>query len=141
VSIVTERLNSGKLSDEEIEARLESAQLRRATKRGSDGEVEVMQVGGVGVLPIQGPIFPKANLMTELSGATSMEGVKADLNAMLEDDRIHSIVMDVDSPGGMADLVQETADYIREAGREKPIYAISNTMMVGFTGQGTLCNS
>ena len=34
---------------------------------------------GVAIIPVSGPIFPKANLMTEYCGATSVESVARDL--------------------------------------------------------------
>jgi signal peptide peptidase SppA len=47
----------------------------------------------------------------------------------LADDDITSILIEIDSPGGRADLVAETADEIRAArGQGKPIVAIANTL-------------
>lgn len=85
-------------------------------------------VNGVGVLSLEGPIFPKANLMTELSGATSLESFRSDFRAMLADDSISSIILNIDSPGGVSDLVMETAREIREGRDVKPIFTIANTM-------------
>jgi signal peptide peptidase SppA len=110
----------GRITHEEIQARLADAQMRGDDSRTS-------RSGSIGVMPLQGPIFPKANLMTELSGATSLEQFRSEFRAMLGDDSISAILLDVDSPGGLSDLVEETATEIREARDVKPIYAIANT--------------
>lgn len=87
------------------------------------------RAGNVGVLNLSGPIFPKANLMTEMSGATSLQQFRSDFRAMLADDNVASILLDIDSPGGLSDHVEETANEIREGRNVKPIYAIANTAM------------
>lgn len=85
-------------------------------------------INGVGVLNLEGPVFPKANLMTELSGATSLETFRNDFRTLLSDSSVHSILLNVDSPGGVSDLVMETAREIREARDVKPVVSIANTM-------------
>ena len=81
----------------------------------------------VGVLNINGPIFPKANMMTQMSGATSIEKLQSDFRQMLIDDTIKSIVLNIDSPGGMSDLIMEMGDEIFSARGQKPIVAVANT--------------
>jgi len=110
----------GKVSLEEIRQRTEGGKRNR-------GSIP-RQEGAVGLLPLHGPIFPKANLMTELSGATSMEQFQQDFRALMRNDRVTSILLDVDSPGGSSFLVREMADEIREAREVKPIYAVANAM-------------
>lgn len=111
---------SGNLSIEEIRARTEGAKRERGSLPS--------QQGSVGVLPLHGPIFPRANLMTELSGATSMQQFQQDFRQLLQNDRVESILLDVDSPGGSAFMIEEMAQEIRQARDEKPIYAVANTM-------------
>ena len=81
---------------------------------------------GVGILSIQGPIFPKANLMTEMSGATSIDQLRSDFRSMVKDDGVKSILMDFDSPGGLSEQIPEMAAEIFDARGSKPIYAIAN---------------
>ncbi len=122
LEIVNMRLSGKAFSDEEIRVRLEAAE-----KEKKDNP-RVQIGGGVGVLSMAGPIFPKSNLMTELSGATSLETFRSDLRELLADDSVKQIVMDMDTPGGSSDLIAETGKEIR-AGREiKPIYAVANTL-------------
>jgi signal peptide peptidase SppA len=122
MEIVNMRLRGEAFSDEEIRLRLEAAE----TGDRANGRIE--KGGGVGVLSIYGPMFPKSNLMTALSGATSLEEFRSDLNTLMEDDSIKQIVLDMDTPGGSAEMVPETAKVIADASKVKPIYAIANTM-------------
>lgn len=57
-------------------------------------------VDGVGVLPITGPIFPRANLLTEMSGATSIAMLQHDHGIMLANRDVRRIMLLIDSPGG-----------------------------------------
>ncbi len=79
--------------------------------------------GGVGIIPVRGPLFKRANLMTEHCGATSYETVLRDFHQMLASDEVKSIVLDIDSPGGEANGCSELADHIFEARSQKPIAA------------------
>ena len=85
-------------------------------------------INGVGILSLQGPIFPKANLMTELSGATSLEQFRTELRTLASDPSVHSILVDIDSPGGVSDLVMETGKEIREIREHKPVFTLANTL-------------
>lgn len=122
VDIVNRRLSGDKLDDEEIRLRIEAAE------NGDRSHERVEVGGGVGIVPVYGPMFPKSNLMTELSGATSLEAFRNDLNGLLENDKVKSIVLDIDSPGGVTDMVSETGAEIRAARDIKPIYAVANTV-------------
>ncbi|HET9239467.1 MAG TPA: S49 family peptidase [Oligoflexus sp.] len=78
---------------------------------------------GVGVIPVRGPLFKRANLMTEHCGATSYESVLRDFHEMLASVQVQSIILDIDSPGGEANGCSELADHIFEARGQKPIAA------------------
>jgi signal peptide peptidase SppA len=111
---------SGQVSLEEIRARTKEAGGRKTTAISTEG--------AVGLLSLQGPIFPKANMMTEFSGATSIEQWTTDFKALMANERVDTILLNVDSPGGIADMIPETARMIREASKEKRIVAVANTM-------------
>lgn len=118
--IVERHRHGGKMTAEELSARLAGA------GRGSEGNPETGQ--GVGILPLYGPIFPKANLMTEMSGATSLEQWQRDFRSMMNDPRVGTIVMDIDSPGGVAYGISEMAQEIYESRDIKPVVAVANPM-------------
>ena len=124
LDIVNTRVNDGKLSDEEIQARLELP-----GSQGSSLNINGSTNGkNIGVIPLTGPLFGKANLLTEMSGATSLEMFRNDFRTMMADPNVDAIILDVDSPGGTSELVQEVGDEIFAAreSRDKPIYAIAN---------------
>jgi ClpP class serine protease len=91
-----------------------------ATKRGErlDETRRVTMRGGVAVVPITGPIFRYANLFTEISGATSTQILATDIQRALDDPKVKSIVLNIDSPGGVASGINELAEMIY-AGRDR----------------------
>jgi capsid assembly protease len=119
LEIVERRANGERLNYDEIQSRLSGA-------KGRGGNNQVEAGGGIGLLPLYGPIFPKANLMTEMSGATSLETFQQDFRSLLSNDLVSTIVLDVDSPGGVAYMVPEVAQEIYEARSIKPIVSVAN---------------
>ena len=105
-----------------------SEQLRLKSEAFNDYGSGEKRVGNIGVLPLYGPIFPKADLMTEMSGATSMESFQQDFRKMMADPSVSAILMDIDSPGGSTALITEMMDEIRAARDVKPIYSVANTV-------------
>jgi ClpP class serine protease len=78
---------------------------------------------GTAVIPITGPIFRRANLFTEVSGCTSVQHLATDLGAALANDKVTSILLDIDSPGGEVTGIAELASQIQAAAGKKPIVA------------------
>jgi len=78
---------------------------------------------GVAIIPVSGPIFRHANLMTEISGATATGGLATDIQAALDNPSINVLVLDMDSPGGEATGINELAEMIFQARGIKPIKA------------------
>lgn len=76
---------------------------------------------GVATIPIIGPIFPRANLFEMMSGATSLEIVAADFAKALDDPGVTAVILDIDSPGGVAFGPGEFAGMVRAAA--KPVVA------------------
>jgi ClpP class serine protease len=79
--------------------------------------------GTTAVIPIQGPMFRYANLMTEMSGATSVATIAKDFTAALQNPAVKSILLDIDSPGGQAQGIGELAGIIAAGRGQKPIEA------------------
>ena len=77
----------------------------------------------VAVIPVLGPIFRRANLFTELSGATSTQVLATDFQSAIDNPEVGSIVLNVSSPGGQAEGIPELARAIREQRGAKPIVA------------------
>lgn len=80
----------------------------------------------VAILDVQGPLFKKANLLQEISGATSYAIMARDFQAALDDPQVRGIVLNIDSPGGMANGADELATAIAAARGKKPIIAYAS---------------
>ena len=100
---------------------LEAVQAELGQQMDNSQRVEIRD--RVAVIPISGPIFRKANLFTEMSGATSVEVLANDFSAAMDSPDVDSILLDVNSPGGQVDGVSEVAQMIYAARGTKPIHA------------------
>ncbi len=90
---------------------------------------QVKMRDGVAIVPVVGPIFRHADLFTDISGATAIERLATDLTTAVESRDVERILLNIDSPGGQANGIDEMADMIYEARDIKPI-----TAYVGGTG-------
>lgn len=84
---------------------------------------------GVAIIPVMGPIFGRANLFTEISGATSIEMLAKDFNEARENTRVKAIIFHINSPGGEVDGTSEFAQHVFNARGEKPIVAYASHLM------------
>jgi signal peptide peptidase SppA len=84
--------------------------------------------GAVAVIPVHGVIVPKANLMTEMSGATSVESLTGAFRDAMAAEDVSGVVFDIDSPGGVVEGLPELAAEIRGARGAKPVIAVANHM-------------
>jgi signal peptide peptidase SppA len=96
----------------------------RALERAEQAGVR----NGVAILNVDGPLFKRANLFVKFSGATSYEILRRDLQVALDDPKVRSILLIVDSPGGEASGCDELATAIYEARTKKPITAYVSGM-------------
>ncbi len=78
---------------------------------------------GVAIIPVIGVIIPHADFFAEISGATSLESLALDLQKALDDPEVKAILLQVDSPGGVAFGNSEFAAMLRHAGTQKPLKA------------------
>jgi signal peptide peptidase SppA len=83
--------------------------------------------GAVGVIPVQGVIGERMNLLDDISGGTSSELISKQFSQMLNDGAIKAIIFDINSPGGVARSIQELGTEIYQARGIKPIVAVVNT--------------
>lgn len=116
LEIIGERRLGYKPTKEEIEERIG---IRK-------DEPTAPPESAVAVLNLFGPIVPRAGVFSDISGATSVEGFRAEFNQALASADVGAILINVDSPGGVAYLVAELASDIIAARGAKPIVAIAN---------------
>jgi signal peptide peptidase SppA len=86
--------------------------------------------GAVAVLPLTGIITPRGSFLSMLfgGGGGGLMAFREQFADALTSTDIGAIVLDIDSPGGLVSLVQETAAEIRAARGVKPIVAVCNTL-------------
>ena len=129
--VVMRHLRGEKLTEEEIEARIHGAVRPEMRIEGflsnDDAGKEISKK--VAIVPLFGTIFPRSNMMTMMSGATSAELFGKDFDKLVADPEIDAIVLDVDSPGGYVSGIEELTDKIYNARGTKPIIAVANHMI------------
>jgi signal peptide peptidase SppA len=84
---------------------------------------------GAALIPLQGVLGRRMNLMSNMSGGTSTELFARDVQAAVNDPEVQSIVLLVDSPGGTVAGTQSAASVVMAARGSKPIAAfVEGTM-------------
>lgn len=85
--------------------------------------------GPVHVLQLHGTVVPRGGMMSRMSGAASLEQFSKAFAAAANDPSAQAIVLNIDSPGGVVDMVAETQEAIFAARRaDRPIVAVANTL-------------
>ncbi len=90
------------------------------------------QMTGVVTIPLTGIITPQGSFFDFLFGGApgGLLGFRESFREALASPDVSAIIIDVDSPGGLVDLVPETAAEVRAArGAGKPIVAVADTQM------------
>ena len=90
--------------------KIDAAAFQKDPEAGDPLEFET--VAGIAILPVMGPIFPRANLMTQMSGATSLDVLSAKIDRAMDDFRVESLLFQIDSPGGSVSGLSELATKI-----------------------------
>lgn len=101
-----------------------------ATKRDRR-EAQMTVADGVATIPIHGVIAHRASAVDPVCSdvGTSVEHIRGDLQAALANEDVHSIVLQIDSPGGSVFGLADLAAEIRAAREQKPIVAHTDELM------------
>lgn len=123
MDVLVRHASGVRLTEEELTAATGKVERSRA--------VEMSVANGVASIPIHGVIAHRASAVGRISSrvGTSVEHIRADLQAALDDDAVQAIVLDVDSPGGSVQGLAELGDEIRAARAKKPIVAHTDGLM------------
>lgn len=111
------------LRGERIDLESVEARLGAPLQHSQDAEYVVDQ--GVAIIQIDGPIAPKANMFTRVSGGASAQIIEQQVVAAAADPFVRAILLEIDSPGGSVFGTPEVAAAVREAAQVKPIVAWS----------------
>lgn len=85
--------------------------------------------GDIAIMQIAGTITPKADILSFIFGGSTLDVMTRDFKALVKDDDVKAIVLEIDSPGGVVHGAQEFANLVFEARDIKPIITISNAVM------------
>lgn len=86
------------------------------------------RVGNVARISLMGELVNRGSWMGSYSGMTSYEGFAEQLNRAAAAKDISSILLDVNSPGGAAAGMSETARLVHKVSQEKPVIAVVNSL-------------
>ena len=102
------------------------AVLATPTERRESGSVDIRD--GVAIISVMGPIFPRADIFTQISGATSVDTLALRFGEALAATDVKGIVLHIDSPGGQITGIHEFAGQIYAARGVKPVVAYASGM-------------
>ncbi|WP_022850670.1 S49 family peptidase [Limisalsivibrio acetivorans] len=118
------------IKQESLESMYKIADRRDITEalqtRSGEPVAESMTVekrGNVGIVPIRGPIFRYANVLTDHCGATSLQRLAKNLQILADDESVDTIILEIDSPGGQVDGISEVARHIKSMRAAKKVVA------------------
>ena len=86
----------------------------------------IITPNGIAIVPIHGTLVKRAGAIEAASGLLSYAVVEEMILDAATDPEVKAILMDIDSPGGEVGGVFDLATLIREAGEEKPVWALAD---------------
>jgi signal peptide peptidase SppA len=119
VAFLAFKARGGQFSEEDIQARIAPPPTSPSQPADARGAIAILRVYGV--------LAQRLNVVTKISGGTSMEVLAADLRAALSDTATKAIVLDFDSPGGTVSGTAELGQEIYDSRGVKPIIAQVNS--------------
>jgi signal peptide peptidase SppA len=91
---------------------------------------QMQTAGQIAVIPLCGILTPRGSFLSLLfgGGRSGLVGFREQFREAVNSPEVATIVIDVDSPGGLVSLVPETAEEVFAARGTKPILAVANTL-------------
>src|SRR6476661_4137097 len=114
----------------EIAARVNPsvAEIEASTGKKLANSNESTVQDGVQVIDVIGPIVRYGNMFSEVSGARSLSNLKAEFTEALMNEDVKSILLNIDSPGGEANGINEFAEFVYNSRGIKPITSYVSNM-------------
>jgi len=108
---------------------IDAAAIAAARADRQAQEKTVRMERSVAVLPIMGTLAMRVDMLEDASGGTSTESIGRQFDALLKDDGVGCILLNIHSPGGEGFGITELANKIFDSRGQKPICAICNAEM------------
>ena len=122
-AVLTRHASGKKLTAEEIKAAIGD--------KGTQPQLYTVSPEGVATIAVYGVICKRASWIQNISGPSgnACDSLRTMIGEAMKDEKVKSIVLDVDSPGGTVDGVADLTDYIYSLRGQKPITAFANGQM------------
>lgn len=105
---------------------LESSARQQAPESPYRGKVDRSPNGRHAVMSINGPLFSRLpQWVKDDYDLRDLNDINADLDTLGHDRDLQTVVLDINSPGGVAGPSSETAEMVRELGKNKRVIAYS----------------
>lgn len=98
------------------------------TLQGERREPGYRIIDGVAVIDVFGVLAHRGGIAADSSYILGYQQIARRLEAAVADGQVHSVILDIDSPGGEVSGVFELAEQIRAASERKPIYAVADSL-------------
>jgi len=100
-----------------------------ASNKDSEDSHLLSKQGNTAVISIQGSLLPFSNWLTRAFGMTGYPDIRDALITAVEDDSVTNILLDINSPGGAANGVEDISQLITKIKAVKPVTAYTNGSM------------
>jgi ClpP class serine protease len=112
------------------EGDLEALQTKMESRDGDSFKARRRE--NVAIIPLYGPIFPKANLITDISGATALSQFALDFQTADDDLSVTDILIDFSTPGGVVDGINEAAHLVNNSDKKVTGYVGAQAASAGY---------
>lgn len=125
------RVLDGRLSQQGVaESALppDATRFMGTRRRSNDSWSFNPAVSGVAIISVVGSLVNRGAWVGASSGLVSYEGIAAQVRDAKSDSEIHSVILDLDTPGGEATGMFAVAELIRDLAQSKHVVAVVNDM-------------
>lgn len=114
----------------ERENNLEAVLKERGEPLDNSHSVQVRD--GIAIIPVTGPLFPRANLFAEISGAYSVEMLARDLAQAEMNADVRGVVLQIDSPGGHTTMINEFSNQVQAFSKPIVSYVVGQAASAAY---------
>jgi signal peptide peptidase SppA len=113
----------------DLDAHVREFQVRQRSSEAPTEPAYYQNVGGTAVIPIIGAITKRPTSFGDLFGEAAIMTIQKGLSLALKDDSVHSVLLQIESPGGEMTGVADLADAIYKANDVKRVVSFGDGMM------------
>lgn len=111
-----------------VEMKVSGKDVSLESVEAANGNDSVERAGAIGVLSISGVLSPHSSMFMRWFGGTGLDDLTKRFQALVDDNGVGAIILNINSPGGSVEGLPEFAETVFNARKSKKIVAIANTM-------------